>query len=71
MIGTDKVRMSIYSDSVGNPLYKDGEKYLQGNAGNGRQVLQFKFSEFRSGFGAYQGNQVFYDPGPSEEWELV
>ena len=73
MIGTDKVRMSIHNDSVGNPLYREdgGLRFLQSNAGNNRQVLQFNFSEFRSGFGAYQGNQVFYAPGPSEEWELV
>ena len=71
MIGTDKVRMSIYH-GTGQPLYKEngGIHFLQANAGNDRQVLQFNFSEFRNGFGAYQGNQLFND-GASEEWELV
>ena len=70
MIGTDKVRMSI--QAADKPLYREdgGLHFLQGDAGNGRQILEFKFSEFRSGFGAYQGNQVFNN-GLGEEWELV
>ena len=71
MIGTDKVRMSIIQGGT-QPLYREdaGLHVLQGDAGNGRRPLEFFFSEFRNGFGAYQGNQIFNDVS-SEEWELV
>jgi hypothetical protein len=72
MIGTDQVRMSA-SHGLDRPLSKDagGLQFLNLNSGGGRQTLQFSFSGFRNNFGFYQGNQVFYDPGSSEEWELV
>ena len=71
MIGTDKVRMSIQQGG-GQPLHREdtGLHLLQGDPGNNRRILEFNFSDFRNGFGAYQSNQVFNDPS-SEEWELV
>ena len=72
MIGSDQVRMSLFHGEEQPVCREDsGLGFLYMSAGNARQVLQFKFAEFRSSFGSYQGNQVFYDPGISEEWELV
>ena len=72
MIDTDQVRMSASHDS-NQSISKEGGglQFLNINPGGGRQDLQFNFSGFRNRFGSYQGDQVFYDPGSSEEWELV